>query len=140
VCAGPAARAWLFSQKGVRLAAVGGKDFGSYGDAHAQLDATTWAFLEENAHRIAIQDVATGKVKKLIDTSALWTRPDTSADAAIGNPGESALVLLHDGKLAVVAGSPENGSVATVDVATGEVAVVHAPRCSDGSATAPAGP
>jgi hypothetical protein len=140
VCAGPAARGALFTTGGRRIAAVGGNDFGTYGDARVQLDATTWAFLEENAHRIAVQDVATGKLKKTIDTGALWRRAGEPADQALGNPGESALVRLADGKLAVIAGSPANGSVAVVDPASGEVAVVRAPLCGADAATAPAGP
>jgi hypothetical protein len=127
-CAGPAARAQLFSLKGKKIANVGNKDFGMYGDAYVQLDATTWAFLEENGHRIAVQDVVKGKVKKTIDTSALWQKDGETKADAMGNPGESALVRLDD-KLVVVAGTPANGSVAVVDPLTGKVDVVHAPLC-----------
>lgn len=47
----------------------------------------------------------------------------------MSNPGESSIVRLSPGKLAVIGGSPTNGSVAIVDIATGDVKVVHAPLC-----------
>jgi len=126
-CNSPGARGALYTVKGQKIANVGGKDFGAYGNAVARVDDTTWAFLEENANQIAIQDVVKGKLKKTIDTSALWST-DGSKDA-LGNPGESALIALGDGKLAVIAGAPANGSVAIVEVATGKVDVTRAPTC-----------
>jgi hypothetical protein len=135
-CTAPAARGALYSLKGKKLANVGNADFGLFGGAYVHVAGTTWAFLEENGHRIALQDVAKGKVLKTIDTSALWQRDDTPGPDAMGSPGESALVELAEGKLAVVAGSPATGSVAVVDVATGAVAVTRAPLCV-GSAPAP---
>lgn len=51
----------------------------------------------------------------------------------MSNPGESAIVRLGAAKLAVISGSPGNGSVAIVDTTTGDVKVVHAPLC--GAAT-----
>jgi len=125
VCGQPAARAALYSQKGAKIANVGGRDFGSYGEAYVQIDGTTWAFLEENGNVLAIQDVAKGKVKKTIELALLWKRHG----AEMGNPGESALVRMADGRLAVIAGAPATGSVAMIDVATGELTVVPAPQC-----------
>lgn len=124
-CEQPAARGALYSLKGAKIANVGGKDFGTYGEAFVQLDATTWAFLEESGNLLAVQDVAKGKVQKTIALAALWQ----SHHAEMGNPGESALVKLGDGKLAVIAGAPATGSVAVITVATGEVTVVPAPLC-----------
>ncbi len=129
-CAGPAARGALYTLKGKKLANVGNADFGLYGDAYVHVGGPLWAFLEENGHRIAVQDVAKGKVTKTIDTSALWQREDTPGADAMGSPGESALVALADGQLAVVAGSPANGSVAAVDLASGAVTVTRAPLCT----------
>lgn len=127
VCEEPSGRAALYTIKGRRLAYVGGKrDFGTYGSELTQIDGTSWAFLGENGNKLVIQDVVKGKVTKRIDTSALFT---TVAAANMGNPGESALVRLGPGKLAVIGGTPANGSVAVVDVATGEVKVVRAPLC-----------
>ena len=71
-CNEPGARGVLYSARGRRIANVGGKDFGTYGDAHVQLAGTQWAFLDENAAQIAIQDVAKGKVTKTIDLGVLW--------------------------------------------------------------------
>lgn len=122
-CTSPAARGALYSLKGAKLADVGGKDFGVYGNRHAHVDGAVWAFLEENATRVVLQDVVKGKIVKTIDTRALF------GDAAMGNPGESALLELADGKLAIVAGSPANGSVAVVDPATGDVKVTRAALC-----------
>jgi hypothetical protein len=48
---------------------------------------------------------------------------------AMGNPGESAIVHLGGGKLAVIAGAPAVGRVATVDIANGEITVTRAPIC-----------
>ena len=129
-CAGPAARGALYTLKGKKLANVGNADFGLYGDAYVHVSGPLWAFLEENGHRIAVQDVVKGKVTKTIDTSALWQREDTPGADAMGSPGESALVALADGQLAVVAGSPANGSVAAVDLASGAVTVTRAPLCT----------
>lgn len=129
-CSGPTARASLFSLKGAKIANVGKGDFGTYGSALVQLTTTTWAFLEENGNRIAIQDVAKGKVARTIDVSALWRKDGASPkEPAMGNPGESAIVRVDDLRLAVIAGSPNNGSVAEVDTSTGTVRVVRAPLC-----------
>jgi hypothetical protein len=123
-CNAPSGRATLYTAKGKKLANVGGKpDFGMYGSSYTQVDGNTWAFLGENGVRIAIQDVVTGKVARTIDATALF-------ETKMGNPGESAIVRLDAGKLAVIAGTPANGSVAIVDVATGEVKVVRAPLCT----------
>jgi len=126
-CDSPGARGALYTTKGVKIANVGGADFGAYGNAVARIDDTTWAFLEENAGQIAIQDVVKGKIKKVIDTAALWSSDGNKE--ALGNPGESALISLGGGKLAIVAGAPANGSVGVVDIATGKVNVTRAPMC-----------
>lgn len=124
-CGQPAARAGLYSLKGRKLGNVGGRDFGMYGNAFAHVDGTKWAFLEENGAQLAIQDVAKGKVTKLIDLGALWR----SAGVELGNPGESTVVRLADNQLAVIAGAPAAGSLALVDAVTGEVTVFAAARC-----------
>jgi hypothetical protein len=159
VCAGPAARGTLFTAKGKKLADVGGKDFGTYGTEPVQVGADAWAFLEENGAAIAIQDVKTGKVTKTIDLGAAWSgasapaadapadapadKPDAARPAkpeeapppagepapAMGNPGESAMVRGGEGKLIVITGGPAPGHVAIVDVASGQVQVVHALGC-----------
>jgi len=124
MCANPSGRAALYTTKGKKIANVGGKpDFGMFGNAYTQVEDTMWAFLEENGNRIALQDVAKGKVQKTIDVSALF-------DAKMGNPGESAIVRLDGGRIAVIAGTPANGSVAVVDVTSGEVTIVRAPLCT----------
>ena len=128
-CAGPAARATLYSLKGKKIASVGGKEFGSFGNAHVQVAGSTWAFLDESGVRLVVQDVAKGKILKTIDTSGLWAPDGATGTTAMGNPGEHALVKLGDGKLAIIAGTPANGSVATVDPASGNVTVVRVPHC-----------
>ncbi len=128
-CVSPAARGTLYSLAGKRLASVGGKDFGTFGTAFARVDGTTWGFLEENGSRLAIHDVVRGKLVKAIDTSALWSADGQKSKAAMGNPGESALVRIGDGKLAVIAGSPATGKLAIIDVAAASVEVVAAPVC-----------
>lgn len=135
VCAGPAAKGALYSLKGKRLAAVGGKDFGTYGTRAVQVTATQWAFLEEGAGVVALQDVKTGKLDKTVDLLALWGGAGT--ERAGGNPGESALIRGGDGKLVVISGSPAAGSVGVIDVATGDVTVIEALRCA-GTDPAPA--
>jgi hypothetical protein len=122
-CNAPAGRGALYSAKGKRIASVGGKEFGTYGNQFTQLDPKTWAFLGENGVKIALQNVASGKVVKTIDVKTLF------GGSPMGNPGESAIVRLGAGKLGVIAGSPANGSVAVVDTATGDVQVVRAPLC-----------
>jgi hypothetical protein len=126
-CGAPSARGALFTLRGRRIANVGGKtDFGVYGRAFAQVDGNTWAFLEESGTKVAIQDVVKGKVEKTIDINALFR----ASNAEMGNPGESAIVRMGDGKLAIIAGAPATGSVATVDVTTGAINVVRAPSCN----------
>ena len=122
-CGAPAGRAALYSTKGRKIANVGGKEFGTYGNAFTQIDATTWAFLGENGVHIALQDVVKGKVLKTIDLKDLF------GAAPMGNPGESAIVRLGAGKLGVIAGAPANGSVAVIDTTSGQVHVVRAPLC-----------
>jgi hypothetical protein len=124
VCAGPAAKGALYSMKGKKLADVGGKDFGTYGASAVQVGPTQWAFLEEGAGVIALQDVKTGKVDKSIDLLALW-----GSDRGGGNPGESALVRGGEGKLVVIAGSPVAGTVGIVDLASGETSVIPSLAC-----------
>ena len=126
VCLGPAGRAALYTTKGKRIAAVGGKDFGTFGNANVHVDGDVWAFLEENGAKIALQDVVKGKVTKTLDVGGLWR---TDKADSFGNPGESALVRLGPGKLAVIGGTPANGSVAIVELDTGDVKLVHAPFC-----------
>ncbi|HTL35891.1 MAG TPA: hypothetical protein VL326_22330 [Kofleriaceae bacterium] len=124
VCANPSGRGALYTAKGKKIANVGGKaDFGTYGGAYTQLDEKTWAFLEENGNIIAVQDVVKGKVLKTIDVTQLFD------NVKMGNPGESAIVRLGSGKVAVIGGTPANGSVAIVDPTSGEVKVVKAPLC-----------
>jgi hypothetical protein len=125
-CNEPAARAGLYNTFGRRLAHVGGRDFGTFGNKHVQIDASTWAFLEENGGVIAIQDVVTGRILKVIDLKVLWK----DRGAAMGNPGESALLRLDDGKLVVIAGAPATGSLAAIDTANGEIEIIPAPACN----------
>ncbi len=139
VCAGPSAEGTLYSLKGKKLGQVGGKDYGTYGATAVQVAGNEWAFLEESAGAIAIQDVKTGKVSKTIDLVSLWSTGESlgtdgaegeaAPPRAAGNPGESALVRGGDGKLVVISGAPSPGNLGIVDVATGEVTVVRARRC-----------
>jgi hypothetical protein len=122
-CGQPAARAGLYNLAGRKIANVGGKDFGTYGSAYVQVDGNTWAFLEENANQVVLQDIVKGKVVKTIDTATLF------GDSKMGTPGESALVKLGDGRLVVIAGSPATGNLAIVDIASGKVEVITAPVC-----------
>ncbi len=134
-CDAPGARAALYTLRGKKLGNVGGRaDFGTFGNAFVQIEGPTWAFLEESGTRVAIQDVTRGKVMKTIDTSALWTPDGQKSKTAFGTPGESSLVRLGNGKVAVIAGSPATGKNAIVDVTTGDVQLVQAPLCGSASA------
>lgn len=126
-CSSPSARAALYTIKGRKIANVGPKDFGTYGSAFVQVEGSTWAFLDENGTRVAVQDIAKGKVLRTYDLAELWRASEKGE--ALGNPGESAIVALAPGKLGVIAGTPANGSVAVLDVNSGDVQVVHAPLC-----------
>lgn len=128
-CDQPAARAALYTLKGRKIANVGGKDFGVWGNAFAHIDGSTWAFLEENGSLVAIQDAVKGKLIKTVDISPLWSPDGMKNKDSMGNPGESTVVHLGAGKLAVIAGAPAAGRVATVDIATGEVTVTRPPVC-----------
>lgn len=140
VCDGPDARGALYTAKGKKLADVGGKDFGTYGTTPVQLDGTQWAFLEESAGTVAIQDVASGAVARTIDLVALWAGDDAGGEGrANGNPGESALVRGGPGELAVVAGSPAPGNVAVITTESGELEVWKALPCA-APAAAPEAP
>ena len=125
-CTKPSGRAALYTMKGRKIANVGGKaDFGMFGNAYTQVEDNVWAFLEENGHRVVLQDVVKGKVVKTIDTSALFE----SAAATFGNPGESAIIRVRGGVLAVIAGTPANGSIALIDVMAGKAEIRRAPLC-----------
>src|SRR5688572_29784814 len=150
----------LYTTKGKKLADVGGKDFGSYSEVAVQVKDNVWAFLEENGSAIALQDVVTGKVAKTISLAPLWApesaaapaapaegeaaegeaaaaegeaAPAEAADpaAAMGNPGETALVRGADFTLLAIAGSPSTGTIGVVDIASGEVKVIRAPTCKE---------
>jgi hypothetical protein len=130
VCAGPTARGTLWSLKGKKLADAGGKDFGTFGTSPVQVEGASWAFLEEGAGTIALQDVGTGTVGKTIDLVALWAGSGTEdAPRANGNPGESALVRGAEGHLVVITGSPMPGNVGVVDLDTADVKVWKALAC-----------
>ena len=142
VCAGPDARGALYTSKGKKLADVGGKDFGTFGTEAVQIDDTRWAFLEEGAGTVAIQDVTSGAVARTIDLVALWAGDDkTDGTRANGNPGESALVRGGPGELVVIAGSPAAGSVGVITTDSGELKVWKAcaePVAAAAPAAAPA--
>ena len=129
-CGAPGARGALYTIKGKKIANIGTKDFGTFGSAHTLIEGTTWGFLEENGTRLAIQDVAKGKVIRTIDLTQLWTPDGQKLKGAMGNPGESAIVSLGNGKVAVIAGAPSTGKLAVVDVTTGMVVLTQAPVCS----------
>lgn len=132
VCAGPAARGALYTKAGKRIADIGGPDFGSFGLPHTQVDGNTWAFLEESAGRLVLQDVVTGKIISTVPLTAFWTldsQGTKSADPPLGQPGESALVRGGPGKLIVVGGSPGPGSVAVIDLDNGAVKVTRPSMC-----------
>lgn len=128
-CSGPTARATLWTVKGAKIGNVGKGDFGTFGNARAQLTLTDWAFLDENGNKLAIQDVQKGKVKRVLDVSALWRDEGSAVKDALGTPGESALVRVDDDHLAVIAGSPHEGSVGIVDLASGDLRVLPAAHC-----------
>lgn len=152
MCDAPSARAsvWL-ARAGKLTAAIGGKNFGTFGEAGLQavaLDGLTVAFLEEFGASVAIQDLGKGKVLKTIDLAALWSTgaadaaaepaaepaegaapADAAAPAAIGNPGASLLVSAGAGKLVVVSGGPTPGNLAWIDTASGEAKILPAPVC-----------
>jgi hypothetical protein len=132
VCAGPASAGTLYSAKGKKLGDAGGKGFGTYSEVVVQVKDDVWAFLEENAAVVVLQDVATGKVEKTIKLAALWTEEGEQPEGdalPMGNPGETALVRGGDGKVLVISGSPSPGHVGVIDVAAGTVDVIRAPRC-----------
>jgi hypothetical protein len=88
-CGQPAARAGLYALNGRRIANVGGKDFGSFGGAYVHVDGATWAFLEENANQIVLQDVVKGKVWKTIDTMVMGRRTYEVAMKSFGGDSVS---------------------------------------------------
>ena len=96
-------------------------------DVSTELKLLMWVIFIHTIFN-ALQDVAKGKVLKTIDVSALFEAE--AGNAKLGNPGESAIVRLGTGKVAVIGGPPATGSVAIVDLASGTVKVVHAPMCN----------
>jgi hypothetical protein len=117
------AQATLYSLSGKKLADAGGKGFAV--SSYVPVDGNLWAFLDERGTRVAVQDVAAGKVVKSIDTSGLFM----IGAAQAGNPGESSLTRLADGRLVVIAGRPAIGSVAAIDPKTGALDLRQAPPC-----------
>ncbi len=156
MCDAPSARASVWAARaGKRTADIGGKNFGTFGEAGLQaveLDGSTVAFLEEFGASVAIQEIGKGKIVKTIDLAGLWqtgaadgdaapagdpaaegdaAKPadEAPAPAAIGNPGASLLVSAGTGKLVVVSGGPTPGNLAWIDTATGEAKILPAPVC-----------
>ncbi len=132
VCGGPPARASLFTKAGKRIAEVGGADFGSFSVPHTQVDGNTWAFLEQGAGKVVLQDVVSGKILSTVSLTAFWTLDDQgmkSTEPALGHLGESELVRGGPGKLIVVGGSPSPGSVAVIDLDNGAVKVTRPSMC-----------
>ena len=130
--AGPVARGALFTKAGKRIADIGGPDFGSFGLRHTQVDGNIWAFLEESASRLVLQDVVTGKIISTVPLTGFWTNESQgtkSVEPPLGEPGESALVRGGPGKLIVVGGSPGPGSVAVVDLDNGAAKVTRPAMC-----------
>lgn len=141
VCAGPDARGALYTLKGKKLADVGGKDFGTFSTTAVQVEGAQWAFLEESAGTVAIQDVTSGEVVKTVDLVALWAGGDASdGTRANGNPGESTLLRGGPGELVVVAGSPAAGNVAVITAESGELKVWKALPCEGSAPAVDAGP
>jgi hypothetical protein len=134
-CGAPSARGFLYSKTGKRIAEIGGADFGTFGFAHTQIDSTLWAFLEEGAAQVVVQDVVSGKISKTVDLSELWkssatgAKPNQNAAQAIGQPGESELLRGGPGQLVVIGGGPHPGSVAVVDLDHSNANVIHASTC-----------
>jgi hypothetical protein len=125
-CGKLSGRATLYTARGKKIANVGGKgDFGMYGNGYTQIEDNVWAFLEESGKLIALQDVVKGKVIRTVNVSELF-----APAAKMGNPGESAIVRLGGLSVAVIAGTPANGSIAAVNLASGEVKIIHPPLCT----------
>jgi hypothetical protein len=144
-CNGPSARGALYSKAGKRLADIGSSEFGTFGFSYTQVDLSVWAFLEESAGQVVLQDVESGAIVKKFDLSSMWAanKPKLSADksgsadtvvaeaaaATIGQPGESVVLRGGPGKLVVVAGGPSPGSFAVINVDSGKLSVYRATAC-----------
>lgn len=124
-CGQPTAHAALYRLNGTKVADVGGRDFGTYGGRLTRVDNNVWAFLEENGKQLVVQNVVRGNVVRRIETTPVFK----FGGGEMGNPGESAVVRLADGRLVVVAGAPAWGTLGVVDGPTGALTIMPAPMC-----------
>lgn len=130
ICAGPAGRAWLADPKtGVKIADVGGPDFGAWSLHPQHVAGDRWAFREESGVEVVIQDVRTGAIAHRVDLRDTLARTD---DGALDtDPSSGAMFRARDGALVVVHDAGAQGTIVKVDGATGRVAaVVKMPRCA----------
>ncbi|MFO0744864.1 MAG: hypothetical protein U1F43_04200 [Myxococcota bacterium] len=124
----------LFDEKGKKLSDVGGPPAadGQRFRVDAQTPLATdaasapsqWAFLDAAGGRIALHDVATGALVRVVDLAV-------GSDAA---PGASGWSRTPDGRLVVVSGPPDLGAVFVVDPANGQVRRVAGGRACPRSA------
>ncbi|MFO0747285.1 MAG: hypothetical protein U1F43_16705 [Myxococcota bacterium] len=129
ICAGPAAIGAIYTDKGKKVAPVGpapsepdAMPMDIYGHEAIQLDGDRWAFVTSTGSQVAIQDVKSGKVEKVIDIAAA-----SGQTVEFANPGESGWTRTPGGKLVLVTGGAGLGSVFLIDPATGGARRVAAP-------------
>jgi len=108
------------------------------GEPGSSFEVTARAFAGEPVE-YALRDPRSGRMLASV-TSPFYGPKVWYADDPVGEweqaeglvlpkGGESALVRIGAGKLAVIAGAPSTGHVAIVDVTTGEVKIVKATLC-----------
>lgn len=135
ICAGPAATGELFTDRGVKVGDVGpapaspdGARFDIYGVPALPLDGDRWAFLSSTGETVVVQDVRTGRIERVIDIGQAAGTP-----VRWSSPGELGWAKTPSGKLAIVMGGPELGTVFLVDPATGSARKVGTPTpCPEG--------
>jgi hypothetical protein len=106
---------WIATDKGKRIADVGGKPV-AIAARPAPLADARWIFLAQSGDALWIQDIKTGAVKKRI---SLGPADPESLPALAANATHAAVVF----------GGKRAGTVAVVELATDKVQRFTAPRC-----------
>lgn len=123
VDAGPGCSPLLWDPESKKMSSAAANVYGVDRPAH-KVNETTWAFIDSTGSFVALIDVDTGFRKGEIK---LPLASDTQNSVSVAPLGP-----LADGRVAIVAGAPQGGSIAIVDMLNGPKLVkkLTAPPCA----------
>lgn len=138
VCAGPGGAAWLAKPTNLaKIADLGPKDYGQFDPQFVPLEGDQFAFLEQGARSVMVQNVATGKVVRRLDLSNLFPTPEgyeapdiPPYGGTIDPIGPSAAGAVGNGRILVTLSDAGFGKLVVIDATAEHIVKVHElPRC-----------